>query len=121
MKIFYQIGIIFGICWCSEILSSLLPFAFPASVIAMLLLLLLLLSGLLKVEHIQELTNFLLANMAILFLPALVGVMEYFDILKQYLIPLILISIVSTVLTFAATALSVQAVLRLMERRKRRV
>ena len=121
MKIIYQIGIIFGNCWCSEILSSLLPFTFPASVIAMLLLLLLLLSGLLKMEHIQDLANFLLANMAILFLPSLVGVMEYFDILKQYLIPLILIRIVSRYLACAATALSVQAVLRLMERRKGRV
>ena len=49
MKIIKQTGIIFFICWISVILEALLPFAFPASVIGMVLLLLFLLSGLLKV------------------------------------------------------------------------
>ena len=118
MKIFYQIGIIFGLCWVSEVVASLLPFSFPASVIAMLLLLLLLLTGLLKLEHIREKADFLLANMAIFFLPSLVGIIEYTDILQQYLLPLLLICAVSTVLTFAATALSIRATLHLLERRK---
>ena len=44
MKTICQIGVIFGVCWVSEILESLLPFSFPASVIAMVLLLALLLA-----------------------------------------------------------------------------
>ena len=59
--------------------------------------------------------------MAFLFLPNVVGVMEYGDLLKRYALPLFLISMISTVLTFSATALSVTAVLRLMERRKQHV
>ena len=43
-------------------MEHLLPFAFPASVIAMLLLLLCLLSGVLKAEHIQEKSDFLLPD-----------------------------------------------------------
>ena len=39
MKIIYQIGIIFALCWVSEIVEALLPFSFPASVIGMALLL----------------------------------------------------------------------------------
>ena len=38
MKIIYQIGIIFALCWVSEIIEAFLPFAFPASVIGMILL-----------------------------------------------------------------------------------
>ena len=45
MKILWQIGIIFGICWVSEIIASLLPVTFPASVISMVVLLILLLTG----------------------------------------------------------------------------
>ena len=42
MKIIIQIAIIFSICWVSQMIEALLPIAFPASVIAMVLLLLLL-------------------------------------------------------------------------------
>lgn len=121
MKILWQIGIIFGICWVSEIIASLLPVTFPASVISMVVLLILLLTGVVKLDHIREKADFLLANMTIFFLPSLVGVMEYSDVLVQYLVPLFVISLVTTVLTFAATALSVRAVLFLMERRRGRV
>ena len=121
MKILSQIGLIFGICWVSEIIESLLPIPFPASVIGMLLLLLLLLTKAVKLDGIRESANFLTANMAFLFLPNVVGVMEYGDLLKRYALPLFLISMISTVLTFSATALSVTAVLRLIERRKQDV
>ena len=54
MKIIYQIGIIFTLCWVSEIVEALLPFSFPASVIGMILLFVLLALRVLKVEHIRE-------------------------------------------------------------------
>ena len=38
MKIIRQIGIIFAICWFSEVIESILPFSFPASVTGMILL-----------------------------------------------------------------------------------
>ena len=40
MKIIKQFGIIFSLCWIATVIEGLLPIAFPASVIAMLLLLL---------------------------------------------------------------------------------
>ena len=42
MKIVTQVGIIFSICWISQIIEKLLPFSFPASVIGMILLFILL-------------------------------------------------------------------------------
>ena len=53
MKTLLQIGIVFLICLIGEIISLILPFPFPGSVIAMILLFLLLLFGALKVEHIR--------------------------------------------------------------------
>ena len=35
--------------------------------------------------------NFLLANMTILFLPPAVGIMEKFDVIAPYLLPIVLI------------------------------
>lgn len=121
MKIICQIGVVFAVCWASQLIEAVLPFPFPASVIGMVLILLLLASGLLKVEHIQEKADFLLANMAFFFLPAGVSVINYFDVLRSSAAALIVICLLSTVITFAATAWSIRLTLRLMERRKRRV
>lgn len=118
MKIIKQTGIIFFICWISVILEALLPFAFPASVIGMVLLLLFLLSGLLKVEHIREKSDFLLANMTFFFIPAGVNVMNYLDILRQNWLPLLAVCLLTTVITFAATAYSVRFTMSLLSKRK---
>ena len=118
MKIINQTGIIFFLCWISVILEALLPFAFPASVIGMILLLLLLLAGLLKVEHIREKSDFLLANMAFFFIPAGVNVINYLDILKDNWLPLLAVCLLTTVITFAATAYSVRLTMRLLAKRK---
>lgn len=120
MKIIKQIGIIFAICWISTLIEALLPFSFPASVIGMILLLACLLTGILKIHHIQEKSDFLLSNMAFFFIPAGVGMINYLDILAQNLIPLIVISVISTFITFAATAYSMKLALKLLNRRKQK-
>lgn len=117
MKIITQIGIVFGICWISQIIESLLPFDFPATVIGMILVLILLLCRGLKVEHIKEKSDFLLSNMAFFFLPAGVSIINYFDVLKNCVVQLVIICVVSTVVTFAVTAYSMKLVVYLMNRR----
>ena len=118
MKIIKQFGIIFSLCWLATVIEGLLPIAFPASVIAMLLLLVSLLAGVLKIDHIREKSDFLLANMAFFFIPAGVNVINYLDILKENWPPLLLICVITTVVTFAATAYSVRLVMRLLAGKK---
>lgn len=118
MKIIKQTGVIFTICWLSIIIQQILPFPFPSSVIGLLLLLLCLLTGLLKVSHIQEKSDFLLSNMAFFFIPAGVGMMNYFDILKENWFSLVVICVLSTLITFAATAFSIRLTIKFINRRK---
>ena len=119
MKIIIQVAIIFSICWVSLLIESLLPIAFPASVIGMILLLALLLSKILRVEHIREKSDFLLSNMGFFFIPAGVSVINYFDVLASNLLPLLAVCAVSTLLTFVVTAYAVQFTRILMNRRKK--
>ncbi|HJA92562.1 MAG TPA: CidA/LrgA family protein [Candidatus Eisenbergiella merdipullorum] len=119
MKIIYQIGIIFALCWVCEIVESILPFAFPASVIGMILLFVLLACRVLKVEHIREKSDFLLSNMAFFFIPAGVSIVNYFDVLAGNVGKLLLICLLTTVLTFAVTAWTIRGVLCLMNRRQK--
>lgn len=118
MKILKQTGIIFTICWLSIIVQYFLPLPIPASVIGLVLLFLCLLTGILKIGHIQEKSDFLLSNMAFFFVPAGVGMMNYFDILRKNWFPLLVICVVSTLITFAVTAYSIRFTLKLMNRRK---
>ena len=84
----------------------------------MILLLICLFTGILKLEHIREKSDFLLSNMAFFFIPAGVSMINYLDILMENLVPILVISIVSTFVTFIAAALSIRLTLKLMNGRK---
>jgi len=119
MKIITQIGVLFGVCLGGVGISALLPFPFPASVSAMLLLFALLLCRVVKPGQIDEIAGFLTKNMAILFLPAAVGIIESLDILRDSGIQILIICLVSTLLTFGVTATVVSLLMRLADRKER--
>ena len=119
MKIITQIGVLFGVCLGGVGISANLPFPFPASVSAMLLLFALLLCRVVKPGQIDEIAGFLTKNMAILFLPAAVGIIESLDILRDSGIQILIICLVSTLLTFGVTATVVSLLMRLADRKER--
>ena len=119
MKIITQIGVLFGACLGGVGISAILPFPFPASVSAMLLLFALLLCRVVKPGQIDEIAGFLTKNMAILFLPAAVGIIESLDILRDSGIQILIICLVSTLLTFGVTATVVSLLMRLADRKER--
>ena len=118
LKLLLQFGIVFGIYWVSQWIESVLPFPFPASVISLLLLLALLLLRVIKVEKVQDMAGFLLGNLAFFFVPVVSGMMNYVDVLKGRLLPIVVICLVSTAVTMGATAWAVQITCRLMAKRK---
>lgn len=116
MKILLQIAIVFVICLMGEGIAKILPITFPSSVISMILLFLFLLSKVLKPEHIKEKTNFLLKNMAFFFIPAGVGIMNYYDVLKGSILKIFIICLITTIITFLATAYTVKFVMKLQNK-----
>ena len=118
MKIIKQTGIIFTICWSSIIIQRYFPLPIPASVIGLILLFLCLITGVLKISHIQEKSDFLLSNMAFFFIPAGVNVINYLDILRASWLPLLVICLVTMVITFAATALSIRLTVQLLHKKE---
>ena len=118
MKILIQIGFILFICWISQIVEWLLPFSFPASVIGMILLFFLLYFRLVRPAQLKEFATFLLSNMAFFFIPAGVNLMNYFDLLKDNIFPLLLICILSTLVTFFVTFGSAKFWMKWMKKRR---
>lgn len=70
MKLFKQLTIVFLICMAGEVVAAYLPFPFPAAVAALLIMLGLFISGVLKPQSVQDVAEYLLANMAFLFVPS---------------------------------------------------
>ena len=118
MEILVQIGVVLAVCLAGEGISAVLPFPFPASVVAMVLLFILLASGLLKPHHIKEKSNFLLSNMAFFFIPAGVGLLNYLDVLAANLVPLLVICLITTPVVFFVTGWTVQAIIKWMAARE---
>lgn len=117
MKILKQLLLLCALCVLGEALSALLPIPFPGSLIGMLLLLVLLVTGAVKRSQVEDVGGFLLDNMAILFLPAGVGILESLEVLAPQLLQVLLICAVTTFLTYLSAAYTVKGLHRLMEKR----
>lgn len=118
MDIIGEIGLIFAVCLVGEGIAALLPVAFPGSVISMILLMALLLTGVVKTRHIQRVSGFLTANMAFVFIPSCVSIMEYADVILPKIVPVFLICFLTTPLIYLATAWTVQGMVTLRRRKE---
>lgn len=86
-----------------ELLSRWLTLPIPGSVVGMALLLTALAAGIVRVEWMQEAAELLLSHMALFFIPAGVGVMVYFDLIRQEWLPITVATVISTFVVMAVT------------------
>jgi len=112
MKYAYQIMIIGGISFAGELLNRLLPLPVPASVYGMLLLLLCLCMKWIRLEQIQETADFLLVAMPLVFVAPGVALMESFGIMKDSILGIFVISLVSTVIVMVLCGWVAQIMVR---------
>lgn len=110
MKLYVQLMIIFMISLVGEGISSVFHLPVPGSIIGLVLLFLALQFKILRLRHISMVGNFLLANMTILFLPPAVGIMDKFQVIAPYLLPIILIVLGAIVLNVCVIAVVVQLI-----------
>ena len=104
IKYIKQICIILTIC--------LIPLPIAASIYGLVLMLVALMTKIIPLKEVEGVADFLTENMAIVFIPPTVGIMASVEEMKQMLLPLIVISIVSTLLIMAVTGLVTQAIIR---------
>lgn len=104
MKYLRQLMIILVTYFVGQVLQTLFHLPIPGSVIGLILLFFALYIRIIKVEMIEDVCEFLLSNMSFLFIPAGVGLMSSFGILKGKWIAFMIILIISTVLVWVVTA-----------------
>ncbi len=115
--IFVQLGLLFAVCLLGEVCSYLIDF--PASIISMFLLFVFLYFHVIKEEQIAKTSDFLLQNLSFVFIPPTIEIVSNYHYIRDIVWIFIFICVLSTILTFLATAYTVKLVIALQEKRRR--
>jgi len=112
MKYLKQLAIILLVSLIAEILEYVIPLPVAASVYGLVLMLVGLITHIIPLEKVEGAADFLVQNISILFIPSTVGIMACVEELKQMMIPLLVISFVTTILIMVVTGKVSQFIIR---------
>lgn len=116
MKYLSQFCIIMGFTFVGEALQRFLPLPVPGSVYSLVLLFLALCTGIVKLEQVKDVGHFLTSILPILFVAPAVGIVEYWDLISSNLLPILLLILATTVLTFGISGSVVQKLIKKEEK-----
>lgn len=120
MRNWKQLGILLACCVGGEVLSILIRHRIPGNVLGMMLLLVLLLGGRIREAQIADTSDFLLQNMTLLFLPASLGLLDIISDIRQEMLAIAAVCVLTTLCTALATAGAVHLVYRLQRKERNR-
>lgn len=112
MNYLKQFAIILFVSFLGELLHIVLPLPIPASVYGLILMLLALCLGILRLEQVKETADFLIEIMPIMFIPAAVGLLESWSALQPIFVPVIVITILTTIIVMGVTGQVTQFMIR---------
>lgn len=112
LRVPFQIGLLAAIWLLADCAVRLFHLPLPANVTGMLALLVLILLGWVRVEWVSAGAGWLLAEMLLFFVPAVVAVVNYQDLLVQQGWRIGLVLVLSTSLVLGMTALVVDRLYR---------
>ena len=112
MKYVRQFLIILAISFLGELCRYYIPLPIPASIYGLVLMLIALMSGLLKLEQVKDVAVFLIEVMPVMFIPAGVGLLVSWEALQPIVIPVVIITIATTVIVMAVSGRITQLVIR---------
>lgn len=118
MKYIGQLGIILLLTFIGEILNSIITLPIPASIYGLVLMFFCLKLKIFKPDSVKETGEFLIEIMPLMFIPSAVGLLESWNILQAKWIPIVSITVVSTIAVMAVSGFVTQATLRSQHRSK---
>lgn len=112
MKTLGQIFIILLISLLGELLNYLIPLPIPASIYGIVILFCLLEFRVIPLRAVKETGDFLVSIMQLMFIPAAVGLLESWNVIRPNWLPYILITLISTFVVMFVSGRVTQAVIR---------
>lgn len=119
MKHLKQIAIILAVSFAGEALHSLIPLPVPGSIYGLLIMLALLMTGAVKIHEVKAVGDWLITLMPIMFVAPTAGLISGFDSYRGFIIPIIVIVLVTTPLTMVVTGKTVEGLMRVEERKRK--
>ena len=116
MKYMKQFGIILAVTCVGEFLHQFIPLPVPGSIYGLIIMLLLLCTHIFQIEDVRDTAEFLIEIMPMMFIPAAVGLIVTWGTIRHVVVPLLVITVVSTILVMGVTGTVTQAVMRLRKR-----
>lgn len=118
MKYVKQFAVIGLVTLIGEILNYLLPLPVPASIYGMVLLFLCLKFRVIRLSQVEETADWFLSIMPIFFIVPTVGIMDSYLLIKNELLQMVILSVVSTVVVMVVTGWVSQLIMRRDEKKK---
>ncbi len=110
MKFVKQLAIILSISFIAQLMERLIPLPIAASIYGLVLMLLGLMTHIIPLEKVEGAADFLVELLPIMFIPPTVGIMDSMGVLEEMLVPLVVISVVTTFLIMGITGRTAQAI-----------
>lgn len=110
MKYIKQFATIIFITFLGEILSYLIPLPIPAAIYGIVIMFTCLMANIVPLDYVKDTAHFLVDIMAIMFIPASVGLINCWDIVKDSLVQYVIIVVVTTVTVMGITGRVTQEV-----------
>lgn len=117
MKLVFQFCRILCFTFAGELLHAVLPFPVPAGIYGLILLLICLLTGILKLDKVDSAGQFLVDIMPVMFIPSAAGLLESRGLLQEFLVPFLIIVLISTWLVMIGSGRVTQFFLNQKERK----
>ncbi|MTH46717.1 CidA/LrgA family protein [Intestinirhabdus alba] len=104
LKITLQLAVYILIYLLASAAVNYFSLPLPANIVGMLLMFILVLSGIVPVRLVKRGSAFLLSEMLLFFIPAVVAIVNYFDVLAEDGGRILAVIALSTLLVLSATA-----------------
>ena len=117
LKYVKQFLIILLISFIGEGLNFLIPAPIPASIYAMVILFVCLCTKIIKLEAVKDAGMFLIEIMPLMFIPAGVGSMKSWGVLKPLIIPVAVITVISLIAVMAVSGRVSQRIIKAQEKK----
>ena len=103
MKYLKQFLMILAISFLGELMHQVLPLPVPASIYGMVILFVGLITGMIQLDWVKDAGKFLIEIMPVMFIPAGVGLITSWEQLQSFMVPLLVITVVSTFVVMIVT------------------
>ncbi len=115
MKYINQFLIIMVVTFLGEILGAILPLPIPASVYGLAIMLFCLYTRIIKLSQVEEVADWLILVMPVLFVPSAVSLINAKEAIFQEIIVIAVVTLISTIVVMVVTGKIAQLIIEKKE------